>query len=121
MGGRGGPDEGDHVVGVSFFCGFCFADRLTISLTNPVLPCLRLNHPSEPTKRNASRETLIAQEERKRAFWSTFMLDRLLSVGGWSHSMTEEDTVRNFAGNAALLNAADFRDLGVVRRRALAV
>ncbi|KAG9042351.1 hypothetical protein FS837_010970 [Tulasnella sp. UAMH 9824] len=69
----------------------------------------------QPLIRNASRETLIAQEERKRAFWSTFMLDRLLSVGGWSHSMTEEDTVRNFAGNAALLNAADFRDLGVPR------
>lgn len=84
------------------------------ALTRAIMS-LGLNHPSEPSRRGSSKETLIAQEERKRAFWSTFMLDRLLSVGGWSHSMTEEDTVQNFAGNAALLNSADFRDLGVPR------
>ncbi|KAG8909205.1 hypothetical protein FRC01_007078, partial [Tulasnella sp. 417] len=84
------------------------------ALTRAIMS-LGLNHPSEPPRRNSSKETLIAQEERKRAFWSTFMLDRLLSVGGWSHSMTEEDTVRNFSGNAGLLNAADFRDLGMPR------
>ncbi|KAG8945933.1 hypothetical protein FRC04_012185 [Tulasnella sp. 424] len=85
------------------------------ALTRAIMS-LGLNHPSdEPSRRNSSKETLIAQEERKRAFWSTFMLDRLLSAGGWSHSMTDEDSVRNFVGNSSLLSAADFRDLGVQR------
>ncbi|KAG9019350.1 hypothetical protein FRB90_003756, partial [Tulasnella sp. 427] len=83
------------------------------ALTRAIMS-LGLNHPPTSMEANSPKAT-IAQEERKRAFWSTFMLDRLLSAGGWSHSMAEEDSVKNFEGNSSLLSAAEFRDLGVQR------
>ncbi|KAG8904421.1 hypothetical protein FRB99_001800 [Tulasnella sp. 403] len=85
-----------------------------IGILTRALMSLGLNRPPQTTDPGASREILVGEEERKRAFWSTFILDRLLSAGGWSHCMAEEDTVANFNGCDPPLSAKAFKELGTI-------
>ncbi|KAG8933180.1 hypothetical protein FRC03_002100 [Tulasnella sp. 419] len=80
---------------------------------------LGLNHPPDAPISDMDIDSLattptdrLYTEERKRAFWMCFILDRLVSIGGWTHSLAEADSVAHYRGSTPLLSAREFRELG---------
>jgi len=76
----------------------------------------RLHHPPATSQRLSPhvRVGMVENEERRRAFWSAFVLDRLVSAGGWSHSLFEQDSVPNYRGEFPIMSTKEFKELGSV-------
>ena len=87
-------DQGVHTTRVGFV-------ELMIRSIKRLTKIPRLNFPGTHRSNNATAYLAPPRnptdlEQRRRAWWMTLMFDRIVSVGGWPHSIDERDIGTEF-------------------------